>query len=118
MTQGQRCQCGHTRDQHSEWTTTAGCLACISCAAAAGPHVLARCECSAYTPAANTAPTLASSSGHFAANQPSDPCQCGHARDEHPANACVAILAVHERTEFCRCGAFELDEVSIAAATA
>ncbi len=50
--------------------------------------------------------------------EPSDPCVCGHARDEHPANACVAILAVHEVTEFCPCGTFELDEVSIAAETA
>ncbi|WP_260973320.1 hypothetical protein [Mycolicibacterium llatzerense] len=50
--------------------------------------------------------------------EPSELCRCGHTRDEHVAYACVAILAVHERTEFCRCGTFELDEVSIAAETA
>lgn len=54
----------------------------------------------------------------MSAAEPSDLCRCGHTRDEHPAGPCVAVLAVHERTEFCRCGAFELDEVSIAAATA
>ncbi|WP_142282905.1 hypothetical protein [Mycobacterium aquaticum] len=38
----------------------------------------------------------------------SDPCVCGHARDEHQP-VCVAIVEVHERHVYCACPQFELD---------
>lgn len=40
---------------------------------------------------------------------PADPCVCGHARDEHQPG-CIAIVAVHQRTQYCACPAFALDE--------
>lgn len=50
--------------------------------------------------------------------EPDSPCMCGHVYDEHNAfwggGSCTAAIAVHERTEICRCILFELDVEAIA----
>ncbi|QEA10839.1 hypothetical protein [Mycobacterium phage Weirdo19] len=47
--------------------------------------------------------------------EPDSPCVCGHYFDEHANRAasrlgCCAIVEVHERTVYCTCIEFELDE--------
>ena len=44
------------------------------------------------------------------------PCVCGHVFDEHQPR-CVAIVAVHERREYCGCTEFELGEEALATST-
>jgi hypothetical protein len=48
--------------------------------------------------------------------EPDSPCVCGHVFDEHQPR-CVAIVAVHERREYCGCTEFELDEEALATST-